>query len=87
MNTPSEMQCTPPTANEVSELSKRMDELTKRVDSLTASLEQWLEDQRSNSKRKDALVAAIIEKTLAGAVWATLAWAAKSLWDLIHHTK
>jgi hypothetical protein len=81
------MQCTTPTANEVSELSKRVDELTKRVDSLTTSIEQWFEDQRNKSSRKDALVSAIIEKTLAGAVWAALAWVAKSLWDLFHHTK
>ncbi|MGQ0595858.1 hypothetical protein [Aquabacterium sp.] len=66
---------------DVVEVSKRLDELSKRFDDLNHDVREWLEAQKSSSKRRDALMAAIIEKTLAGAVWAGIAWVVKYLWE------
>lgn len=60
--------------SDVAELSKRVDELTKRFD-------EWLDAQRSTSQRRDDLVQAIIEKTLAGAFWALVVFLCKTFLD------
>lgn len=75
--------CVPPSTLE--QLSKRLDETGKRVDAIYNEWKAWVDEQRSKSKQKDDLVKAIIEKTLAGAVWALVAYAASHLWDYFKH--
>lgn len=60
--------------SELAEISKRLDELTKRFDS-------FIETHEEKVKATDKLIAAIIEKTVAGVVWALLAYVAKAAWD------
>lgn len=67
--------------SDVLEVSKRLDELTKRVDDIRTMLDAWIEEQTSKSNKRDKLVDAIIEKTLAGAVWALLAYIVGAGWD------
>lgn len=67
--------------SDVLEVSKRLDELTKRVDDIRTMFDAWIEEQTSKSNKRDKLVDAIIEKTLAGAVWALLAYIVGAGWD------